>query len=129
MIRCLLVFWAALLSTDCLFGVEYYRRAVKKVSSEREYSQEQLDRWQFATRVEEVGGTAFLSRCSYTMSEGEVTCDRYKADRIVYDSNVKIKKYYHFRSQFNFQIFPDLNSIEDNGRGDIQFGKCELVAP
>ena len=112
-----------------LFSVEYYCPATKKVSFEQEYSQAELDKWKFATKVEETGAAAYVSRCSYTLSEDEVTCDRYKVDRIEYDENVKIKKYYYFRSQFNFQIFADLSSLEDNGRVSIQFGRCEVIAP
>ncbi len=112
-----------------LFSVEYYCPATKKVSFEQEYSRVELDKWKFATKVEETEGAAYLSRCSYALSEDKVTCDRYTVDRIEYDENVKIKKYYYFRSQFNFQIFADLSSLEDNGRGSIQFGKCEVFSP
>lgn len=112
-----------------LFSVEYHCPATKKVDFEHEWSQAGLDKWQHSTRVEEVDGTTYLSRCSYSMIAGEVTCDRYQVDRIEYEQNVKIKKYYHFSSHFNFQIFSDLSSLEDNGRGSIQFGKCEVVSP
>lgn len=110
-----------------VFSVEYSCPATRKLNFEQEYSQAELDKWQFATKVEDTEGTAYLSRCS--LSEDKVTCDRYKVDRIEYDGNVQIKKYYYFRGQFNFQIFADLSSLEDNGRGDIQFGKCEVISP
>ncbi len=32
----------------------------------------------------------------------------------------------HF-SQTNFQIFPVLSSLENDGRGSVQFGQCEMV--
>lgn len=126
MIRYFSLVWVILLSTSSAFAVEYYCTAVKKVGFGMDYSQEQLDKGQFGTRVEEEGDVAYLSRCSFSPSAGEITCDRYQVDRIERDG---IKKYYHFRSQFNFQIFQNLKSIEDDGRGGIQFGKCEIVAP
>ena len=51
------------------------------------------------------------------MIESKVTCDRYQVDRIEYEQTVKIKKYCHFSSQFNFQILADLSSLEDNFLG------------
>ena len=126
---CILFPFCIFLMAQNLFSVEYHCPATKKVNFEHEYTQAELDRWQFTTKVEEVDGTAYLSRCSYSMIESKVTCDRYQVDRIEFNQNVKIKKYYHFSSHFNFQIFADLSSLEDNGRGDIQFGKCEVVSP
>ena len=58
-----------------------------------------------------------------------MTCDRYPMDKVVLDENVKIKKYYLFRSQFDVQLFADLLFIENNGRGGIAFGRCRVVAP
>ena len=111
-------------------SVEYYCRATKKFSFEKQYTSAELEKWQFATRVEEIGGKAWLSRCSYSIiAGGKITCDRYEVDRIDYDSKAAIKKYYVFRSQFDFQIFSDLRSLENNGRGDVQYGKCEAIAP
>ena len=45
------------------------------------------------------------------------------------NENARIKKYYVFRSQFDVQVFSDLSFLENNGRGDIAYGKCEVVAP
>lgn len=83
---------------------------------------------QFSVKIEEKPEYIFLYRCSFTPSEGKVTCDKYEVDKLVYDENVKIKKFYVFKSQFDVQIFSDLNFIENNGRGGIAFGKCTLVA-
>lgn len=80
-------------------------------------------------KVEESGGGAFVSRCSFSPSANKVTCDRYQVDKVVFDENAKIKKYYVFRSQFDVQLFSDLSFIENNGRGDIAYGKCRVVAP
>jgi len=38
-----------------------------------------------------------------------------------------IAKYYYFDGQFDVQIFPNLSFIENNGRGDIAFGKCRKL--
>lgn len=70
-----------------------------------------------------------LGRCSFAQSANEVTCDYYEVDRIMHDDNVKIKKYYVLRSHFDVQIFSDLSFIENNGRGDIAFGKCVVTSP
>ena len=78
---------------------------------------------------DERGDTVFVSRCSYAASVQKVTCDRYKMDKVVFDKNVQIKKYYLFQSQFDVQIFRDLSFVENNGRGGIAFGKCRVVAP
>lgn len=110
-------------------AVEYYCVAFKKVDSDREYLKNELRKSQFATKLEDLGSEAYLSRCSYSLSEKEVTCDRYKVDKIEYDSIAKIKKYYVFRNQFNFQLFPNLVGIEDNGRGSVQFSKCKVLVP
>ncbi len=46
------------------------------------------------------------------------------------DGNIiHIKKYYVFKGQFDVQLYPDLTFIENNGRGDIAYGKCELTSP
>ena len=42
---------------------------------------------------------------------------------------MKVKKLYHFGSQFSVQLYPSLSFIEDNGRGTFAWGKCTLVAP
>ena len=110
-------------------AVEYYCVASKIVSSEKEYTKAELKRGKFATKLEDLGSEAYLSRCGYVLSEKKVTCDRYKVDRIEYDADAKIKKYYVFQSQFNFQLFPSLTGIEDNGRGGIQFSNCKVIAP
>lgn len=110
-------------------AAKYHCPATRKYDFETAYTPEQLKRGQFSTRVEELSEGVFLSRCSFSLIAGKVTCDRTKVDRVEFDQNVKIKKFYVFRSQFNFQIFSDLSSLEDNGRGSVQYGKCKFMSP
>jgi hypothetical protein len=93
------------------------------------YTEAEIDKWKFGAKIEDQGNKAFVSRCSSTTNEGKVTCDRYEVDRIEYDENVNIKKYYIFRSQYNIQVFKNLSFIEDNGRGGISYGKCLVTSP
>ena len=117
----------------CLLGlspalaVEYRCPAYKKVDSEREYTKSMIDKWKYSTRLVETKDGAFIHRCSHSQTEQKITCDEYKADKAVHDTKINAKKFYVFRSQFNFQIFSDLSSVEDNGRGSIQYGRCSKV--
>lgn len=112
-------------------AVEYDCKVTRKVDSERVYSSEQLRRGQFSVRIVESSDGSILSRCSFAPSQGQgkVRCDRYAVDRVEFDENVKIKKYYVFRSQFDVQLFPDLFFVENNGRGGVGFGICKVTAP
>jgi len=110
-------------------AVEYRCKVEKKFDFENVYSRSHIEKGQFSVLVEEKASSAFLSRCSFSPSDQKVTCDRYEVDKIVFDENVKIKKYYVLRSHFDVQVFPDLSFVENNGRGDIAFGKCNVVAP
>ena len=110
-------------------AVEYHCFTTKKYDFEVEYSESQLNKRQFAVKVEELASNIFISRCSVLPFEKELTCDRYQVDRVEYDKNVKIKKYYIFESQYDFQIFQDLSSLENNGRGGVQYGRCKVLAP
>ncbi len=100
-----------------------------KFDRERVYSQAHLQKYQFSVLIEERGDSAFLSRCSFTTSSQEVTCDRYEVDKVVFDEHVRIKKFYVFHSQFDVQVYSDLSFIENNGRGGIAFGTCSITAP
>ena len=108
---------------------EYRCKVEKKFDFESAYSQAKIEKGQFSVLVEEKGNSAFLSRCSFAPSAQKVTCDRYEVDKIVFDENVKIKKYYVLRSHFDVQVFSDMSFIENNGRGGIAFGKCSVAAP
>ncbi len=110
-------------------AADYRCKVESKLYRERVSSPSELQKGQFSVLIEERGGSAFLSRCSTTYYSQEVTCDRYEVDKIVFDENAKIKKFYVFRSHFDVQVFSDLSFIENNGRGGIAFGKCNTVAP
>jgi len=110
-------------------AVEYYCIVEKKFDSEREYTPAQIEKGKYSVQIEENRDFTFVSRCSFSPSAQKVTCDRYQMDKVAQDNNVKIKKYYLFGSQFDVQLFPSLFFIENNGRGGIAFGKCNVVAP
>ena len=110
-------------------AADYRCKVESKLNRERVSSPSELQKGQFSVLIEERGGSAFLSRCSTTYNSQEVTCDRYEVDKVVFDENVGIKKFYVFRSQFDVQVYPDLSFIENNGRGSIAFGTCSVVAP
>lgn len=110
-------------------AAEYDCKVGKKLESEATYTSHQIEQGQFSVKIEESGGGAFVSRCSFAPSANKITCDRYQVDKIVFDEKVKIKKYHVFRSQFDVQLFPDLSFVENNGRGGIAYGKCRVVAP
>ncbi|NVI98290.1 hypothetical protein HV824_09155 [Myxococcus sp. AM009] len=110
-------------------AVEYRCTVNRKLSVDYEYTAAELEKLKFHNLIEETAKGTFISRCGFSLIAGQVTCDRYKVDRVEVDPFVKIKKFYIFRSQFNLQVFRNLDFIEDHGRGGISFGKCELTAP
>lgn len=108
---------------------EYDCTVTAKATFGRSYSPEQVESGQFSAQLEETSAGVFISRCGFSASAGEITCDRQRMDRVVRNELVLIKKYYHFASQSSFQLFPSLKFIDDNGRGGIQYGKCRPVSP
>lgn len=70
-----------------------------------------------------------IERCSFSPSQNRMSCDVYEIDKVENDSNVGIKKYYVFRSQYDVQVFRDMGYIDNNGRGGFQIGKCKLISP
>jgi len=110
-------------------AVEYHCNVEKKFNSEHTYTQSDIEKFQYSVRIEEIGNSALISRCSFSTSEQTVTCDRYVVDKIESDSYVKIKKYYNFRSQLDVQLWRSLFFVENNGRAGIAFGNCKVVAP
>jgi len=110
-------------------AVEYSCDVTRKLDREREYAAELLEKFRYSNRLEETNEGSYVSRCSFASSEQKINCDRYKIDRVAFDENVKIKKFYLFRSQLDFQLFPDLSFIENNGRGSVSYGKCKLISP
>jgi hypothetical protein len=110
-------------------AAEYECKVTRKVDSERAYTTQQLERGQFSIKLTETADAATVSRCSFSSSEREITCDQYKVDRVEFDDKVMIKKYYVFGSQFDFQLFPNLLFVENNGRGGVAYGRCSIVSP
>lgn len=110
-------------------AAEYRCTVERKVHHDGEVIAAELSKWKPYDLIEETPDGTYVSRCSWSEIQKRTTCDRYKVDRVDVDPSVKIKKMYVFRSQFSVQIFPNLNFIEDQGRGIISFGRCELVAP
>jgi hypothetical protein len=108
-------------------AAEYKCEVTKKLDAENNYTAAHLKKWQFSVRVKDYGNKAILSRCSFSSSAGRVTCDDYEATLVNSDPIAGHKKYYYFHGHFDVQIFANLNFVENNGRGSIGFGKCELV--
>lgn len=111
-------------------GAAQYSCAVKnKFDIARQYSKDDINKGAFSVKIKDEQTSALISRCSFSISADKITCDEYEVDKIVYDKNAKIKKFYVFRSQFDIQIFSDLTFVENNGRGGIGFGSCEITSP
>jgi hypothetical protein len=111
-----------------LAAADAYECAVtRKVHIENEYTEAHLKQGQFSVKIEENEEGAYLSRCSFVLSQGKVTCDHYKVDKVVQDPYIKVKKYYVFASQFDVQLFDNMTFVENNGRADIAFGKCKRL--
>jgi hypothetical protein len=100
-----------------------------KLAELHQYTEEELVRGQFPVLIEERGDVVYVSRCSYAQSVQRVTCDRFEIVRVVRDPYIAAKKYYEFRSQADVHVFSDLSFVENNGRGLIAYGKCEIVSP
>jgi hypothetical protein len=98
----------------------------RKIDSETIYSSTQIEQYKFSVRIKDEQKPE-LERCSYSPSQNKVTCDRYSVDRVEVDKFVGIKKFYYFKSQFDVQLFPNMNFVENNGRGGVSYGKCEKL--
>ncbi len=126
----LIVFFTALfvVLSPAANAAEFACKVARKFDNERQYTSDQLSKGNFSALIEENNSEAFVSRCSYSPSAEKVTCDRYRVDKIAFDEHIKSKKFYVFRSQFDFQIFSDLSFVENNGRGGVSYGKCALTS-
>ena len=102
---------------------ELWCKVTRKLDSEREYSQENLEKYRpgVFVRVRAYGAT--LSRCSSEAS-GQYSCDEYEVDKIEIDNYTGHRKFYYYRGQFDVQVFSNNRFIENNGRGTISFGHC-----
>jgi len=139
--KCLFQFilvWLCCFVASEALAVTYYCEATKKVDPNGEFSKEKMKKWKYANKLEDMGDEAFISRCSFSSIANRVTCDRYKVDHIesspilnpetmIHDRY--IKKYYYFKGQLDFQLFPGLYFVENNGRESIQWGKCRITSP
>ena len=106
----------------------YSCEVLSKFDRNQQYSAEKIKELQFSNIVEEVEKATYVSRCDFQKSVGKVTCDRYKMDKMVFDEFVNIKKYYLFKSQYDFQLYDDLTFVENNGRGGISYGICSITS-
>jgi hypothetical protein len=88
-----------------------------------------LAKGQFSALIEERSDVVHVSRCSYDRSVERATCDRYEIDKVVRDPYIGAKKYYLFQAQFDIQVFRNLSFVENDGRGGIAYGECEVVSP
>ena len=95
-------------------ATEYKCDIKKKFDFGHAYSPDKIKHDKYSVLIEEKGDTAFVSRCSFSLSAKKITCDLHKADKVVFDKNVRIKKYYFFQSQFDVQLFSDLSQIRAN---------------
>ncbi|MGR6873539.1 hypothetical protein ACU6U9_14805 [Pseudomonas sp. HK3] len=107
---------------------EYHCKAVEKYSFSIKYTKDIMSLGQFSTRIEEIKKNTYLSRCSmsFKFRPPEIRCVRYLVDKIEYDKNIRNKKYYIFKEKIDFQIFSDFSSIENDGKGSVQFGECKV---
>ena len=113
-----------LLATSVAHAFTYDCKVTKKLGEKNVVSDAELKKWQFSVKIHDLPKPR-LERCSLETSKNRVTCDSYDVDRVVVDENINAKKFYHFASQFDIQLFRDLSFVENNGRGGIAFGKCE----
>jgi len=85
---------------------------------------------QLSYRVAESPTQAYVSRCSFSPPRKQVVCTQHKIDKVVTwkksESEI-LKKYYAFSFQFDFQLYPDLSFVGNNGRGDVAYGKCKTA--
>lgn len=102
---------------------ELWCKVTRKLDSEREYSQENLDKYRPGVFVRIGAYGATLSRCSSEAS-GQYSCDEYEVDKIEIDNHTGHRKFYYYRGQFDVQVFSNNRFIENNGRGTISFGQC-----
>ena len=110
-------------------AVEYYCDVEVKRDYDRVYSQADIQKWKWGVKIVDKSDNARISRCSFSSSADEVTCDDYMVDYIHSDPFTGIKKYYYFRGHFDVQMFTDFSFIENNGRGSIGRGKCRVMRP
>jgi hypothetical protein len=107
-------------------AADYRCKVGARFDPENISSNEEIEKDQFSILIEEKGESAFLSRCS--LGDPQMTCERYKVDKVVFNESPKITKFYVFDSQFDVQLYSDLSFVENKGNGGMSFGRCSTVA-
>ena len=120
------IFLLLLLFPTIVYSTIYECKVSRKVGPENIVSESELKKWMFSIKIYDTTKPE-LERCSFSLSQNKVTCDKYQVDRVEVDKWVGIKKFYFFKGQFDVQLFPDMSFIENNGRGGISYGKCEKL--
>jgi hypothetical protein len=110
-------------------AADYRCPVTQKFDEDHQYTSQQLSQGQFSVLIEQREDAVYVSRCGYAPSVQKVTCDRYAMDKVVRDPFIGAVKYYLFQSQFDVQVFSNLTFIENNGRGGIAYGQCEVIFP
>jgi len=118
------IFLLLLLFPTIVYSTIYECKVSRKVGPENIVSESELKKWMFSIKIYDTTKPE-LERCSFSLSQNKVTCDKYQVDRVEVDKWVGIKKFYFFKGQFDVQLFSDLSFIENNGRGGVSYGKCE----
>jgi hypothetical protein len=113
-----------LLFSPLAYSSSYECKVTRKLDSETTYSPAQIEQYKYSVKIKDEKNPE-LERCSYSPSQNKVTCDKYLVDKVEIDKFVGIKKFYYFKCQFDVQLFPDMNFVENNGRGGISYGKCD----
>lgn len=98
----------------------------RKFNAHGERSADDLARWQFGVRIIQLPSAVILQRCSWSSAHERITCDSYEAERVEVAPGSGIMKFYSFAHQFDVQVWPTGEFVENNGRGSIAFGTCEL---
>lgn len=98
----------------------------RKLDTENVYTEEHLARFEPIVRLITITDQPLVQRCSFSPTANRQTCDTYTIDYWTEDSVTRHRKFYYFRGQFDLQVFSSGRFIENNGRGAISFGNCEL---
>jgi hypothetical protein len=91
-----------------------------------------LKKLQLMVRITD-GVKTKLERCSFVKSADAITCDAYEVDVEHNDKNTGMRKLYITPSQYDIQLITLRNNkimyIENNGRGGISTGECQMTRP
>jgi len=126
--KLIVVFIFILFPWDC-FAVQYNCSTVRKTNGNHLFSGEEIVNEKYSVFLEETNNSAIIYKCLFPPSKKEKKCDLIKVDKIHHDFENKLKKYYYFKGHYDFQLFGDLVFIENNGRGEIRYGKCVVISP